>query len=29
MQKICKEFEVGFDFFVEDETINKVKKAEN
>ena len=30
MQKVCEVFEVGFDFFLEDnQTINNVKKAEN
>lgn len=29
MDKVCKAFEVDFDYFLEDKTTNKVKKAEN
>jgi transcriptional regulator with XRE-family HTH domain len=28
MDKVCKEFEVGFDYFIDDKQVNKVKKNE-
>jgi hypothetical protein len=29
MQKVCEVFDVDFDYFLEDNTTNNVKKAEN